>query len=291
VAHVFERLLLVTEHTPQDAGAEYLAMALARRCAMPLSVVLPLISNAEYESVAPELAARRDGQARSQLDELQARADSMGVTLASRARHGTALDREILSEALERQADLLILRRRGKRSLLARLLLGEMVGKVISKAPCSVLISPLGARVWQQRILLALAPSQEDEALVSAALSVAGECGLPLTILSVLEHDQPELRRHTEAMLARVAGKARQAGLVADTACPGGRRVDQVLATAEQCRADLIILGRRHGAAALHLEMGSVMQAVAGRAACPVLVHVPNSTTPTSAAVFPPFQS
>ena len=54
----FSRLLLATEHSEFDAGAEALAFAMARRCGLPLAAVLPVSSNPEFEVVAPELAAR-----------------------------------------------------------------------------------------------------------------------------------------------------------------------------------------------------------------------------------------
>ena len=54
----FTRLLLATEHTEFDVGAERVALALARRHGLPLAAVLPIVSNVEYESVAPGAVAR-----------------------------------------------------------------------------------------------------------------------------------------------------------------------------------------------------------------------------------------
>ena len=47
MAQFFARLLLATEHTEFDTGAETLALALAQRCLLPLTMVLPLLSNPE----------------------------------------------------------------------------------------------------------------------------------------------------------------------------------------------------------------------------------------------------
>ena len=55
----YARILLATEHTEFDSGAERVAFDLALRWGAPLAAVEPLVTNAEYEAVAPELAERR----------------------------------------------------------------------------------------------------------------------------------------------------------------------------------------------------------------------------------------
>lgn len=74
MAPPFTRLLLASEHTDFDRGAEALAFALAQRCGLPLAAVLPVTSNPEYEAVAPQLAARTDAQAAARREALQAAA-------------------------------------------------------------------------------------------------------------------------------------------------------------------------------------------------------------------------
>jgi len=145
-------LLLATEHTEFDRGAEALAFALAHRHAVPLPVVLPVASNPEFEAVAPELAARADAAAAARLEDLARAAAQVGVTLVPEVRHGPEPYAEIVAEARERQAELIVIRRRGRRGLLANLLIGEMVSKVVAHAPCIVLIAPREARLWRQGI-------------------------------------------------------------------------------------------------------------------------------------------
>ena len=57
MAQVFQRLLLATEHTEFDTGAERWPWRWRSAARAPLAVVLPLVSNPEYEAVAPQLAA------------------------------------------------------------------------------------------------------------------------------------------------------------------------------------------------------------------------------------------
>ena len=59
----FRRILLATEHTEFDVGAERLAFELAKDGGTPLLGVLPLVSNDEYEALAPSLVARDEKDA------------------------------------------------------------------------------------------------------------------------------------------------------------------------------------------------------------------------------------
>ena len=91
--------------------------------------MLPVVSNPEFEAVAP--AARgpaptpRPSARRSQLRD--ARAAPPACALELRVRRGAEPYVEIVDEARERGADLIVIRRRGKRGFLANLLVGEMV--------------------------------------------------------------------------------------------------------------------------------------------------------------------
>ncbi|MBN8509682.1 MAG: universal stress protein, partial [Burkholderiales bacterium] len=189
MAHPFHRLLLATEHTDFDVGAETVAFALARRCGLPLAGVLPIVSNPEFEAVAPELAARADAEAARRAEGVEAAAAAQGVALALEVRHGAEPYEEIVAEARERAADLVIIRRRGKRGFLANLMFGEMVGKVVAHAPCSVLMCPRAATMWQREVLVGVDPQAPDAALVATAARIAGECGIGLRIVGVVAGD------------------------------------------------------------------------------------------------------
>lgn len=173
-----QRLLLATEHSEFDAGAESVAFALAARAGEPLHAVWPLVSNAEFEASAPALAARADDEIAARRQRLVAAAAAAGVTLRVTVRRGAEAHAEILAQAREDAADLLVIRRRGKRGFLARLLVGEMVGKVLAQAPCNVLVAPRSARLWQRGVVVALADAQARGPLLDAARALAP--GLPL---------------------------------------------------------------------------------------------------------------
>ncbi|WP_341892378.1 universal stress protein, partial [Variovorax sp. YR752] len=108
----FSHLLLATEHTAQDAGAEAIAFALSQHCGTPLMVLLPLLSNPEYELMAPQLAMRAEAEAAQRLHELREMAAGAGVAIEPQVRRGPARYEEIVAEARERAADLIVIRRR-----------------------------------------------------------------------------------------------------------------------------------------------------------------------------------
>ena len=184
----YARLLLATEHTEFDTGAEQVALDLARRRGVPLAAVVPIVSNVEYESVAPELVARVEEGVRARVDALRDAAARAGVDLDLRVRRGAEPWREIVAEATERSADLLVVRRRGKQSFLANLMVGEMVGKVATAAPCSVLMVPRAARVWTRRVLAGIDGTHAGTEVARTAARMAAAAGLPLTLLSVVAH-------------------------------------------------------------------------------------------------------
>ena len=207
MAHLFNRLLLATEHSEFDAGSEAMAFALAQRCQLPLATVVPLVSNPEYEALAPQIAAKAELDASVKLTELRERAGAVGVAIDLRLRRGEEPYQEIVQEARQLGSDLIIIRRRGKRGFLANLLVGEMVSKVVAHAPCHVLVVPREARMWTQRVLAAAEPTAQGRDVISTAAAAAAECGLPLQVVSVVhsEGERPRAESFVAEMLAQVA--------------------------------------------------------------------------------------
>lgn len=272
MAAPFRHLLLATEHGAFDAGAEALAIALARRWGGPLAVVLPLLSNPEFEAGAPALAARAEAEAAAHAQALQRAAQVAGVPLALQVRRGPALADEIVDAARTTGADLLVIRRRGPRGFFARLLVGEMVGQVVAQAPCSVLVAPRGAVPWSRRVLVGIDPLVPAPGLVACAARVAAEAGLPLTLLAVA--DGPRQRAAADAVLAEGLAAARALGAAAEVQVRPGRPAEVLREAARAGGADLLVLGRHGVPARGRLAPGSTVHAVIGQADGPVLVHV-----------------
>lgn len=271
----FTRLLLATEHTDFDAGAEALAFALARRCGLPLAGVMPILSNPEFEALAPQLAERADEQAGERMRALAADAERAGLAFAMRVRHGPEPYLEIVDEAVQLSADLIVIRRRGKRGFLGKVRVGEMVRKVVAHSPCSVLIVPRAARLWTQCVLAPIDPQAPDTRVVALAAAVARDCDLPLTVVAVASGDAPQARHEAEVTLEQAVRAAdAAAGIRAEAQLRVGRVHEQILAAVGTTGAGLIVMGRDGEIRPGRAWLGGVTQGVIGLTQLPVLVAV-----------------
>lgn len=273
----FRRVLLATEHGEYDAGAEALAFEFARRFALPLTAVLPQISNPEFEAVAPQEAERADAAAAARRAELQHASQAARVELQVRVRHGLELDAEIVDEAREHAADLIVIRRRGKRGLLANLLVGEMVSKVVAHAPCSVLIVPRGARLWSRRVIVGIDPALPDSTVLAAACAVARDSALSLRVVCVGSGEAA--RTSAESALEDLLRQAREQGVSVDGEVRTGQVEEELVSAARTADADLLVVGRDRGTTIARVWSGSTTQRIAGLSRSPVLVYVNASSS------------
>ncbi len=238
MSHPFGNILLATEHTEFDSGSERVALEMAKACGLPLSVVVPVSSNPEFEAAAQTLAGRAEQETASRMADLERIAKDAGVSLAIRARRGVAAE-EIVREALERKSDLIVIRRRGRRGFIAKLLIGEMVSQVVSNSPCSVLMVPRACRMWSKGILASVDGSSKTERVAIISAKIASECGLPLHLLCVAANE--EKRMDAERIVSDAKKIAEESGVSAKTLVRIGQPCDEILAS--PIDADLTVVG------------------------------------------------
>lgn len=266
---VFNRLLLATEHTEFDTGAEAVALSMAKRCQLPLATVLPLASNPEYEALAPEIAARAEADAAVKIAQIRSTAESQGVVIDLHVRRGEEPYQEIVAEALDRKSELIIVRRRGKRGFLAKLMMGEMVTKVLAHAPCHVLFAPRGAQMWNRGVLVAAEPGVQGLRLVSTAAAIAAECGLPLHMVYVTATNASSA--DTDSFVTQAKKTALNSGISLQTHLREGKPYVEILAAGVAAQADLLVVGSRNDSHLGHAMIGSVAQKIIGLSDNPVL--------------------
>jgi nucleotide-binding universal stress UspA family protein len=271
LADLFHTVVLATQSTEFDAGAERVAIALAARCAIPLYAVLPLVSNTEYETFAPMLEDVAESDAAQNLQKLRETAAARGVTLIGNVRLGEEPYREIIAEASERSADLIVVRKRGRRGFLASLLIGEMVHALTRHAPCDVLMVPREANIWSRGVLVATDGSPHGARAIERAASIAAAFALPLTVVSVAAEDDPD-RRITADRINSAVAAARARGAAASGQILSGKPAEAILLAAEQGGVDLIVVGRRGLSPAQRVLLGSISERVAAHADSPVLI-------------------
>lgn len=269
--HPFSRILLATEHTEFDAGAERVAFAMAKRCGVPLRVVVPIASNPEYEAGMPDLALRRDRAAAEKIDALRRDAQAAGVQLDIQVRHGPDSDREIVAEANAWQADLIVLRRRGKPGFLSRRLMGEMVSKVTRDVSCCVLAVPRAAEFWSHGIVAAVGDTPEAQDISRIAATLARACDLPLTLASAAA-DEAALPRIESLNTLNVALASAVAEHVTGRVRIG-TPAELAIAAMKETASDLIVIGRQRYHIMPFLQGGSsIMQKIIGAIDAPTLI-------------------
>lgn len=263
------RVLLFTEWTEFDVGAERVGLELAHRLGAPLGIVVPLLSNPEFEVVAPELAMEAEAKAARAAAEFSSRAQASAVPLEIHVRRGAEPWREIVAQARAGKADLLVTRRRGRRGFLGRLRVGEMVRQVAAHAHCPTLMVPRAASLPSRRVMVAIDASRAFEHVVRAAAGIAVGLGLPLDLLVVVASDGPPAAG--SAMLQRSREIAAETGVD----CSGSVVSGQVLALAptrmSDVQADLLVTGIPAEQAA-HGRLGDTVETLVAEVPCATLL-------------------
>ena len=200
--------------------------------------------------------------------------------------------RQIVEQARERNADLVVLGTHG-RSGFERWALGSVTEKVLRRAHCPVLTVPPAAGPMEaggarfRRILCAVDFAPRSLHAVKHALSLAEESKARLTLLHVLEWfpdtetaERRSLNRSEfRAYLERDA-RRRLAALVPEDArdwCEPrevvifGKAWREVLRRAAEDESDLIVMGVHGRSAAEIMLFGSTTHHVVREATCPVL--------------------
>jgi nucleotide-binding universal stress UspA family protein len=137
------------------------------------------------------------------------------------------------------------------------------------------------------KVLVATGGSPWSDKAVAYAIDLAKDYDLELLILHVIAETPPyfiaeagtsletvlesseEAGRH---IIAAAAHRAREAGVVFDTELAWGRVPDVVCRTAGEHDCDLIVVGSRGLTGFKRLMLGSISNAIAAKAPCPVLV-------------------
>ncbi|MEO5346919.1 MAG: universal stress protein [Magnetococcus sp. YQC-9] len=268
----FTQILLATECSEFSRGAEELAMSIARLFSGCVTAMHMLPSNPEMESMALAHLQNQEVTAARLTSELKKWFEDQGVACTIDIRRGVHPHREILDAAHGCHADVVIMGRRGRRGL-ARWMVGDATSRVVAEAPCKVLVVPRGATLWRNRILLATDGSRfsEQAGVVAAILAEQGK--LPLRVISVVENKGSEKRMQVASeAVERVIEHARGLGIeVSGEVIEGHPPADTIANEAARCGADLVV-GGSHGRSGIErVFLGSVMERLIGKVACPVL--------------------
>jgi len=264
------KILLATDGFEFSEGAVREAINFAGKCGSRLYAMMVVETNPEYESMAPQLVERAIEQgAKQHLESIKARAREQGVECEIIIAQGEDPYQYIVNEAVEREADMIIIGRRGRKGL-TKLLMGEVAAKVIGYAPCKVLVVPRAAKIEYRNLLVATDGSMHSAAALTEAIAIAKRCGSHLIALSAMrdESEREEAKNYAD----KAVELAQKQGVSAEAVTPRGRSFNAIVETAGGRGVDLIVMGAYGKTRVKKLLMGSSTEKVIGNAGCAVLV-------------------
>jgi nucleotide-binding universal stress UspA family protein len=135
------------------------------------------------------------------------------------------------------------------------------------------LVVPRAAEFWSKRILLATDGSEFSQRATDVAVQIAGQCKLPVTVVSSTLHSHSaERKAEAQATVDQVIATLDKAGVSCEGLCPEGRADRVVVETAANRDADLIVVGSHGRTGLVRMWLGSISERIIGQATCPILV-------------------
>ena len=289
------RILLATDGSEGARLAADTAAALVASTGSELSVVcvgpgLPLYELPDYPARFEETVAAQKHEAQRVLDTEVKRLEDAGADVAeARLETDERPARVIVRLAEEFGAGLIVVGSRGLGGL-RRALMGSVSSSVVRHAHCPVLVVRDEPLAIPTRILMATDGSKDARRASDVALELAAEldselyvtyvepmpekhvrlaraaADLPPEVVASFEEEaKTKLERRVEEM---GEGGSRVARAHARVGSPAA----EIVASAEELEAGLVVVGSRGLGGIRRTLMGSVSDAVVGHAHCPVMV-------------------
>ncbi len=267
-----KNILLATDGSEYSEGAIKEAIYLAKSCIEKLSVIYVLKVNPELETEGQRIVEKMEIAAKDHLDRIRKMAARDNVECEVIVRRTDKPYKAIVEEAGKRNADVIVMGRRGRTGL-KKVLMGSVTAKVIGYSPCKVLVVPKDSEIKVDNIMVATDGSKYCEAAEREAIGMSKRCYPKVKktfAISVAptDSDLPRVRANVE----RVKEMAKEQGVEIETLAMVGRRYEMILKTAREKNADIIIMGTYGRTGIEKLLMGSVSERVVGLSQCPVLV-------------------
>ncbi|HXX58985.1 MAG TPA: universal stress protein [Thermodesulfovibrionales bacterium] len=264
-----EKLLLATDGSKHSEGAIREAIGFASKCSSKLYVCMVLETNPEYETIGSDVLEREEEEAKAHLDSIKSRAATEGLACETIFLESVEASEAIVDEATEKKVDMIVIGRHGRKGLL-KAFMGELAERVITHAPCKVLVVPKAAKIEYRNIMVATDGSGHSIAAVEEAVNIAKRCGSRIIALSSVRTDS-ELAR-AQANVNKVLEMAKSEGVEAEGLTPAGRSYNVIVETAGGRGVDLIVMGMPVKSELGKFFTGSATEKVIGTAGCAVLV-------------------
>jgi len=264
-----ERIMLVTDNSEFSDSATSEAISLAKRCNSRLHV-FTVLPPPDFETpLAQPVFKQEKSAAVIKLNEIRKRAIADGVDCEILLGHGDEPFEEIVEEAEYSNMDVIIMGRRDHSDLM-RMMVGGTTEKVIGYTNSNVMVIPRGATLEGKGIVLAVDCSRFSDAAAATAASLVQQCAVPITVVAVAIDER--LREDANTNATRIQGLLRQNDIEAAVDVRIGQPGMEVIASAREHGADLIVMGSHGKSGIERLLVGSVSERVIGHSHCPVLV-------------------
>ena len=183
-----------------------------------------------------------------------------------------------LGEAIESHKARLVVMGSSDRGKVGSVLLGSTAADLVHQGRCPLAVVPKGYRVPEDGVKIVGGTfelgDEGAEALRSAA-ALASSAGVRLRAITVADSEQAADPAGVEARVRETIGEA--AGkLDLEVEVRTGDPAEGIVAASQD--VGLLVMGSRGRRARRGAMLGSVSQAVAGRAACPVLILPPGTS-------------
>ncbi len=278
------RILLATDGSEETELAARTAADLADKTGSEMHVVRVLALPPETLHDPFGTAAREEFErrGRARLDELVGRLEASGGAVGGAHFRVGSPATEIVAQAEEVGAGLVVLGSRGLGAM-RRALMGSVSDSVVRHAPCPTLVVRGEPLTFPTTILLATDGSEEAQLAATTAADLTGGTDSELHVVTVGPF-VPTVFAATEEEPARLAREARRAldeqvelieaagGRVAQAHLRLGGAAEEIVALAEDVGAGLIAMGSRGRGGIRRALMGSVSERVVRHAHRAVIV-------------------
>ena len=240
------KILLCTDGSADATQAARFGLRLARRGGDSLQLLGVIEDHAGAEQLI-----------RHALEMLEPELQPIGVAHATNMRRGHAAE-QILDEAAEWQADLIVIGQIGQRGL-TRFIMGSTATRVVHYAPCSVLLVK-GQPAVLQKVLVCTAGGEPGLRDVEVAGRLAAQAQAAVTVLHVMSQVtlmektyRPELEASAEDLMAQHTREGahletalrtlKSLGVNCTVKVRHGLVVDEIAAEARDGAYDLLVIG------------------------------------------------
>lgn len=270
---MYKKMLIATDGTAHSASAIIEATEMARKYGSEivlLHVLSRIIAIDPLGGSSVVITQQLQESTQKFLETFKGMATEDGIMkFETVVRQGELFYRTILDEAVNRQADLIMIGRR-ESSLIKRLLFQSLTTQLLFYAPCPVLIVPLAALIQWERLILAINGSFPAEPVLTETLKIAKEYGSHVTAaITPLRGGSAAV----EELSRRLKTSAHQAGVTLETvSLSAPHAVDELTRLAKEQDTDMIITGQPDESILKHIIHGSFAEQIIDKSLCSVLV-------------------